>query len=96
MDAGEKQNVILSVDHATRKTVAQARKCGDKSSEIPVVRELLKGSGLDSQKISLDIHHFNPITTTQIHQAEGIYVVKAYGLSPVFCSFYLVKWTNGR
>ncbi|MFI3221703.1 MAG: ISAs1 family transposase, partial [Methylococcaceae bacterium] len=30
----------------------------------------------DSQKISLDAHHFNPITTTQIHQAKGIYVTQ--------------------
>jgi predicted transposase YbfD/YdcC len=64
------------VDHATREAVAQARQCGDKSSEIPVVRELLKESGLDNQKISLDAHHFNPITTTQIHQAEGIYLTQ--------------------
>jgi hypothetical protein len=59
LDAGEKQNVILAVDHATPKTVAQARQCGDKSNEIPVVRELLKNSRLDSQKISLDVHHLN-------------------------------------
>ena len=76
LDAGEKQNIILAVDHATREAVAQARQCGDKSSEIPVVRELLKESGLDNQKISLDAHHFNPITTTQIHQAEGIYLTQ--------------------
>ena len=62
LDAGEKQNIILAVDHATREAVAQARQCGDKSSEIPAVRELLKESGLDNQKISLDAHHFNPIT----------------------------------
>jgi predicted transposase YbfD/YdcC len=76
LDAGEKQNVFLAVDHDTRETVAQARQCGDKSSEIPIVRELLKDSGLDNQKISLDAHHFNPITTTQIHQAEGIYLTQ--------------------
>jgi hypothetical protein len=42
LDAGEKQHVILAVDHATREVVAQARQGGDKSSEIPVMRELLK------------------------------------------------------
>jgi hypothetical protein len=42
LDAGEKQNLILAVDHDTREVVAQARQCGDKSSEIPVVRELLR------------------------------------------------------
>jgi hypothetical protein len=63
LDAGEKQNVVLAVDHDTRETLAQARQCGDKSSEIPIVRELLKDSGLDNQKISLDAHHFNRLPT---------------------------------
>ena len=54
LDAGDKQNLILAVVHETREVVAQARQCGDKSSEIPVVRELLKDSGLDNQKVSLD------------------------------------------
>jgi predicted transposase YbfD/YdcC len=76
LDAGDKQHVILAVDHDTREVVAQARQCGDKSSEIPIVRELLKNCGLDSQKISLDAHHFNPLTTAQIHQAEGIYLTQ--------------------
>ena len=76
LDAGEKQNVILAVDQATREVVAQARQGGDKSSEIPVVRDLLKDSGLDNQKISLDAHHFNPMTTAQIHQAQGIYLTQ--------------------
>ena len=76
LDAGEKQNLILAVDHDTREVLAQARQCGDKSSEIPVVRELLKDSGLEKQKVSLDAHHFNPITTTQIHQADGIYLTQ--------------------
>jgi predicted transposase YbfD/YdcC len=77
LDAGEKQNVVLAVDHCTREAVAMARQCGDKSSEIPVVRELLRDSGLDKQKVSLDAHHFNPATTAQIHQAGGLYVTQA-------------------
>lgn len=28
LDAGEKQNLILAIDHDTRETVAQARQCG--------------------------------------------------------------------
>ena len=62
LDAGDKQNLILAVVHDAREVVAQARQCGDKSSEIPVVRELLKDSGLENQKVTLDAHHFNPIT----------------------------------
>ena len=76
LDAGDKQNLILAVVHDSREVVAQARQCGDKSSEIPVIRELLKDSGLDKQKVSLDAHHFNPITTAQIHQAGGLYLTQ--------------------
>jgi len=36
----------------------------------------LRDSGLGKQKISLDAHHFNPKTTTQIHQEKGIYLTQ--------------------
>lgn len=84
LGAGDKQNIVLAVDHHTREVVAQARQSGDKSSEIPVVRELLKESGLEKQKISLDAHHFNPITTAQIHQANGIYVTQVKENQAIF------------
>jgi len=77
LDAGDKQNLVLAVGHDSRDVVAQARQCGDKSSEIPVVRELLKDSGLEKHKVSLDAHHFNPMTTAQIHQADGLYLTQA-------------------
>ena len=84
LDAGDKQNLILAVVHDTREVVAQARQCGDKSSEIPVVRELLKDSGLEKQKVSLDAHHFNPATTAQIHQAGGLYLTQVKENQAVF------------
>jgi hypothetical protein len=84
LDAGEKQNLILAVVHDTREVVAQARQCGDKSSEIPVVRALLKDSGLEKQKVSLDAHHFNPTTTAQIHQAGGVYLTQVKENQAVF------------
>ena len=84
LNAGDKQNIVLAVDHHTREVVAQARQSGDKSSEIPVVRELLKGSGLENQKISLDAHHFNPMTTTQIHQAKGVYLTQVKENQAIF------------
>jgi predicted transposase YbfD/YdcC len=84
LDAGDKQNVILAVSHDTREVVAQARQSGDKSSEIPGVRTLLKDSGLEKQKVSLDAHHFNPATLGQIHQAGGIYLTQAKENQPVF------------
>jgi predicted transposase YbfD/YdcC len=77
LDAGDKQNLILAVSHDTREVIAQAPQCGDKSSEITAVRTLLKDSGLESQKLTLDAHHFNPITTAQIHQAGGLYLTQA-------------------
>jgi len=84
LDAGDKQNVILAVSHDTRETMAQARQSGDKSSEIPEARTLLKDSGLEKQKVSLDAHHFNPATLGQIHQAGGIYLAQAKENQPVF------------
>ena len=84
LDAGDKQNLILAVAHDTREVVAQARQIGDKSSEIPEVRTLLKDSGLEKQKVSLDAHHFNPSTMGQIHQAGGLYLVQAKENQPIF------------
>ena len=84
LDAGDKQNLILAVAHDTREVLAQARQCGDKSSEIPEVRMLLKDSGLEGQKVSLDAHHFNPTTVTQVHQAGGIYLTQVKENQPVF------------
>jgi len=83
LDAGDKQNVILAVSHDTREAVAQARQSGDKSSEIPEVRTLLKDSGLERRKVSLDAHHFNPATLGQIHQAGGTYLAQAKENQPV-------------
>jgi hypothetical protein len=45
--------------------VAQAQQVGDKSSEIPVVRGLLKDTGLDAKKVSLDAHHSLKIRETE-------------------------------
>ena len=56
--------------------VAQAQQVGDKSSEIPVVRGLLKDTGLDAKKVSLDAHHCNPETMTQVDQKGGFYLIQ--------------------
>lgn len=84
LDSGDKQNIVLAVAHETREVIAQARQCGEKSSEIPVVRKLLKDSGLKRQKVTLDAHHLNPITTTQIHQAGGCYVIQVKENQAIF------------
>ncbi|MFZ2451278.1 MAG: ISAs1 family transposase [Methylovulum miyakonense] len=72
----EKQSLVLAVTHGKREVLGQARQIGSKSSEIPVVRTLLRETGLDKQKISLDAHHCNPKTTTQIHQGGGVYLTQ--------------------
>ncbi|MGR9000255.1 MAG: ISAs1 family transposase, partial [Gammaproteobacteria bacterium] len=87
LKSGEKQRVVLAVKHETRETVACAPQCGDKSSEIPVVRTLLKEAKLETQKISLDAHHFNPATTEQIHQAGGMYLIQAKENQPHFVDY---------
>jgi len=76
LDGGDKQSLVLAVAHETREVVGQARQTGLKSSEIPVVRTLLKETGLETQKVSLDAHHCNPETTSQIHQAGGVYLTQ--------------------
>ena len=84
LDAGEKKNLIMDVVHDTREVVAQTRQCGEKSSEIPVVRALLKDSGLEKQKVSPDAHHFNPTTMTQIHQGSGVYLTQVKENQAIF------------
>ena len=82
LKSGEKQAIVHAVSHESRMDVAQARQVGDKSSEIPVVRELLKETGLEMKKISLDAHHCNPETLTQINQNGGFYQVQAQENQP--------------
>lgn len=79
---GNKQAILLAVTHETRRILAQAKMSGPKSSEIPAVRQLLKHSGLEKQKISLDAHHCNPKTTAQINQAGGLYLTQVKDNQP--------------
>ena len=80
---GEKEAIIHAVTHDSRTEVAQARQSGNKSSEIPAVRALLSASGLEKRKISLDAHHCNPITLSQISVAGGIYMVQVKENQPI-------------
>jgi len=76
LKGGDKQAIIHAVTHETRSEVEQARQSGKKSSEIPVVRNLLKESGLEAKKITLDAHHCNPKTTAQITSAGGTFLIQ--------------------
>jgi hypothetical protein len=68
---GEKQALVLAVSHHSRTVLAQVPMTGRQASESSVVRELLKDTQLEGQKITLDAHHCNPKTTAQIHPAGG-------------------------
>ena len=83
LKSGKKEAIIHAVTHDSRTEVAQARQSGDKSSEIPVVRELLSASGLEERKISLDAHHCNPTTLSQIAVAGGTYMVQVKENQPI-------------
>jgi len=81
--SGDKQAVVFAVTHESRRLLAQAKMMGPKSSEIPIVRELLKDSGLEKAKVTLDAHHCNPTTTSQINQAGGTYLIQVKDNQPV-------------
>jgi predicted transposase YbfD/YdcC len=76
LKSGEKQAIIHVVSHDSRIDVAQACQAGDKSSEITVMREFMKETGLEKVKISLDAHHCNPETMMQIELAGGQYLIQ--------------------
>lgn len=80
--SGQKQSVVLAISHERRTLLAQAPMEGHKASEMMVVRDLLKASGLERHKVTLDAHHCNPKTTAQIHQAGGQYIVQIKGNQP--------------
>jgi len=83
LKSGEKEAIVHVVSHDSRTEIAQCRQSGDKSSEITVVRDLLKTTGLDSHKISLDAHHCNPKTTAQIVANKGTYLTQVKDNQPV-------------
>lgn len=83
LKSGEKQAIVHAVTHESGTEVAQMRQSGDKSSEIPVTRTLLSDSGLEARKISLDAHHCNPTTLSQIAVAGGTYMVQVKDNQPV-------------
>jgi len=76
--ANDKQGerVVLAVPHGRQAVLAQRGMQGPKSSEVAVVRTLLRETSLEKGKVTLDALHCNPTTTAQIHQAGGIYLTQ--------------------
>jgi hypothetical protein len=79
---GERQALVIAVAHATGHEVARLPQTGPKTSEIPVVRQLLKDTGLERQKVTMDAGHCNPTTLSQIAHAGGTALVQVKGNQP--------------
>lgn len=77
IETGNKRGeaVVQAVLHSSRQVAAQDYYSGEKESEVPVVRKLLEGGGLASQKISLDALHCKPLTLEIIIENRGKYLV---------------------
>jgi predicted transposase YbfD/YdcC len=75
-DDKQGERTLLAVTHTKRDILAQRPMSGPKTSEITAARELLRETGLDKGKVTLDALHMNPITTTQINLAGGIYIIQ--------------------
>ena len=75
-DDKQGERTLLAVTHTKRDILAQRPMSGSKTSEITAARELLRETGLEKGKITLDALHMNPTTTAQINLAGGIYIIQ--------------------
>lgn len=67
--------IVQVIEHDKRAVYAQDFYCGEKESEVPIVRKLLKKGCLKKQKVTLDALHCKPKTLAPIAQAGGTYLV---------------------
>jgi predicted transposase YbfD/YdcC len=72
----QSERTLLAVSHEERRILAQRRMSGPKVAEVTAARELLRETGLETAKVTLDALHLNPQTTAQIHQAQGTYLIQ--------------------
>jgi predicted transposase YbfD/YdcC len=75
-DDKQGERTLLAVTHTKRDILAQRPMSGPKTSEITAARELLRETGLEQGKVTLDALHMNPTTTAQINLAGGIYIIQ--------------------
>jgi predicted transposase YbfD/YdcC len=75
-DDKQGERTLLAVTHTKRDVLAQRPMSGPKTSEITAARELLRETGLEKAKVTLDALHMNAITTAQINLADGIYIIQ--------------------
>lgn len=70
------EQVVLARTHQSGELLAHQPLSGPKRSEVTTVRTLLAQPPLTGRNVTLDARHCNPLTTTQIHQAQGGYLVQ--------------------
>ena len=75
-DDKQGERTLLAVTHTTRDILAQRPMSGPKTSEITAARELLRETGVEKGKVTLDALHMNPTTTAQINLAGGLYIIQ--------------------
>ena len=75
-DDKQGERTLLAVTHTQRDILAQRPMSGPKTSEITAARQLLRETGLEKGKVTLDALHMNPTTTAQINLAGGIYIIQ--------------------
>lgn len=75
-DDKQGERTLLAVTHTKRDILAQRPMSGPKTSEITAARDLLRETGLEQGKVTLDALHMNPTTTAQINLAGGIYIIQ--------------------
>ena len=76
------EQVILARTHQSGRILAHQKLTGPKRSEVTAVRALLAQPPLHGRKVTLDAGHCNPLTTAQIEQAQGGYVVQGKANQP--------------
>jgi predicted transposase YbfD/YdcC len=81
----------LAVTHTTRTIQAQRPMTGPKDSEITAARDVLRETGRDEGKVTLDALHFNPKTPRQIHPAGGVSVIQVKDHQPELKE-QLIRW----
>jgi predicted transposase YbfD/YdcC len=69
------ETIVQAVVHETGQVQSQEGFTVSESSEVKVVRNLLKDKDLAGQKITLDALHLKPKTLKPIVQAGGVYLV---------------------
>ena len=73
------QRTLLAVTHTSKTILAQEPLPSQKAAEVTQTQILLRHSGLEKTKVTLDALHLNPRTTQQIHQAGGRYIIQTKG-----------------